>query len=93
MKWGPIQKAKLAARRPSQSNNKRLKWEYQCACCREWFPDKEVKTDHIQPAGTLKCAGDLPGFVSRLFCENEGLQVLCQTVCHAAKTAEERKAK
>lgn len=88
-KWPPIYEAKAAARRPNESSNKRLKWEYQCAKCGGWFPDKEVSVDHTVPVGTLKCWEDLPGFCERLFCSSEGLQVLCST-CHGIKTAEER---
>lgn len=67
-------------------------YEYQCATCREWYPDKDVAVDHIRPAGSLKEYKDLPGFVERLLCEPENLQVLC-TSCHDVKTAEERGAR
>ena len=40
------------------------------------------------PAGTLTCGGDLPGFIERLFCEVDNLQVLC-TDCHDIKTQNE----
>jgi 5-methylcytosine-specific restriction endonuclease McrA len=45
--------------------------------------------DHIIPAGTLTCSSDLAGFIERLFCEQENLQVLCER-CHDAKTKLER---
>ena len=67
----------------------RHRYEYQCAACKNWFPQKEVKVDHIQQAGSLKSYDDLPGFVERLFCEADNLQVLCDG-CHDIKTAEER---
>lgn len=86
--WKPIREVKLAARRPSQSNNARLKWEFQCKACSGWFPDKEISVDHITPVGSLKCPEDLPGVVSRMFCEKEGLQCLCDT-CHGKKTKED----
>lgn len=73
------------ARRPSQSDNKRLKWEFQCAGCNHWFPQSEVEVDHIVPAGSLRSFEDIAGFVERLFCEPEGLVVLCER-CHRAKT-------
>lgn len=47
---------------------------------------KEVQIDHIEPAGSLKGFDDLPGFVERLFCEVDGLQVLCKDGCHNKKT-------
>jgi 5-methylcytosine-specific restriction endonuclease McrA len=66
-------------------------WEYQCAECSNWFPDKKINVDHIIPAGSLNNAKDLPGFVERLFCEVDNLQVLCSG-CHDKKTANEKKA-
>jgi 5-methylcytosine-specific restriction endonuclease McrA len=69
---------------------KRHKYEYQCALCKKWNKMTEVSVDHIVPVGTLRCYNDLPGFVERLFCEKEGLQVLCRE-CHNTKTQEERK--
>jgi len=87
--WKPITQCKLKARRPYKGPNKRQKFEYQCNNCKEWFPDKRVNVDHITPAGTLRSAADLPGFVERLFCEIDGLQVLCSK-CHDEKTKKEK---
>lgn len=87
--WKPITQCKLKARRPYKGPNKRQKFEYQCNNCKEWFPDKRVNVDHITPAGTLRTASDLPGFVERLFCEIDGLQVLCSK-CHDEKTKQEK---
>jgi hypothetical protein len=83
--WKPIQKVKAAAKRDYTGPNKKQKFEYQCNLCKGWFPDKEVAVDHIVPVGSLKCAEDLIGVVERLFCEMDGLQVLCNT-CHGEKT-------
>lgn len=88
--WKPITQCKLAARRAYKGPLKRQKWEYQCNSCEKWFPDKKINVDHIQPAGTLRCANDLPGFVERLFCEIDNLQVLCEK-CHNVKTQSEKK--
>ena len=88
--WKPAAEAKLRARRPYRGKNKRQKWEYECAECTQYFKSKDVNVDHKTPAGSLKCYEDLPGFVERLFCEVDGLQVLC-TKCHDIKTADERK--
>ena len=87
--WKPMQKAKQDAKRKSQSSNKRLKYEYQCNKCREWFPDKQVQIDHVEPVGSLKCLEDLAGFLERLTPE-DGFQVLCKE-CHQEKTNKERK--
>ena len=87
--WKPISQAKLKAKRKYKGPNKRQKFEYQCNICKDWHPDKEINVDHIIPAGTLRCANDLPGFVERLFCEIDNLQVLCN-VCHNKKTQNEK---
>lgn len=87
--WKPIGQAKDAAKRKYKGPNKRQKWEYQCAECSNWFPNTEINVDHRIPAGTLRCANDLPGFVERLFCEVDNLQVLC-TTCHDKKTQNEK---
>lgn len=85
LKWAPRNVALANARRPNQSDNKRLKWEFSCAQCSTWHPRKEVECDHIIPAGSLKDWDDLPGFARRLFCEQEGFVVICKP-CHNTKT-------
>lgn len=78
--WTPRLKALEKAKRPNQSTNKRLKWEFQCSKCKNWFPAKSVEVHHSVPAGSLNCYADLPGFVERLFAE-EGWEVICR-ICH-----------
>lgn len=58
---------------------------YECDSCSDLFTTKEVAVDHIEPCGSLKKYEDLPGFVERLFCEEDNLQLLCNE-CHATKT-------
>ena len=89
-KYPPIREAKVLARRPYQGDNKRMKWEYQCAECKGWFKDGDTVVDHIIPAGSLKGWEDIAAFCQRLFCSIDGLQVLCKE-CHAKKTEHERK--
>lgn len=85
-RWPPLVRLAMEhVRRPNQSANKRLTWEYQCQQCGGWFTAKEVQVDHRDPAGQLRSYDDLPGFVERLLCEADGLQVLCVT-CHREKT-------
>ncbi len=88
--WKPITECKLKAKRAYKGPNKRQKFEYQCNQCKNWFPEKQINVDHIEPAGSLNCAADLPGFVERLFCEQDNLQVLCEA-CHDIKTKNEKK--
>lgn len=87
--WKPITQCKMKSRRPYKGPNKRQKFEYQCNVCKNWFPEKKINVDHIIPAGTLRCADDLPGFVERLFCEINNLQTIC-TDCHDVKTKNEK---
>lgn len=87
--WKPISQCKMNARRAYRGAGKRQKFEYQCNICKQWFPEKTINVDHITPAGTLSCANDLPGFVERLFCEVDKLQVLCEK-CHDIKTKNEK---
>lgn len=88
--WKPIGIVRVKARRPYKGPLKSQKWEYQCNKCKKWFIAKDTNVDHITPAGSLNCAEDLPGFVERLFTEEEGLQLLC-TNCHDIKTENEKK--
>lgn len=90
--WKPITQCKLNAKRTYKGPNKRQKFEYQCNSCKKWFAEKNINVDHIDPAGSLNCANDLPGFVERLFCETDNLQVLCST-CHNTKTQNEKNGK
>jgi 5-methylcytosine-specific restriction endonuclease McrA len=90
--WKPILLCKQNAQRKYNGPNKKQKYEYLCNSCKGWFPAKNINVDHIIPAGELRNASDLPGFVERLFVEVEGLQCLCST-CHDKKTAKERKKK
>lgn len=86
--WKPIQKAKMEARRAYEGLNKRQKFEYLCNHCGHYFKESEIQIDHIVPAGSLRCADDLPGFVERLFSET-GYQCLCSS-CHDKKTILDR---
>lgn len=92
MYWRPMMLALKAAERPSKSKtNKRLKFEYQCANCRKWFPRKEIHIDHIIECGELNKYEDIPGFIERLTQEDvNAYQVLCIAKCHKAKTAENK---
>lgn len=52
----------------------------------------DVKVDHIEPVGTLKCLDDVKGFMGSLFCSQDNLQIMCDD-CHKVKTKEERRKK
>ena len=90
--WKPITETKIDARRAYKGPNKIQKWEYQCNECKQWFKDKETIVDHIVEAGELRSGKDLEAFIERLFCEKDGLCVLCHP-CHYIKTQEYMKNK
>lgn len=83
--WRPGSACLQESKRDYSGSNKRQKFEYECSQCKKCHPRKEVQIDHVVEAGSLRCADDLPGFVERLFCEVDGLQVLCKK-CHKVKT-------
>ena len=87
--WKPIQDCKRSARRLNKSQNKRLKYEFLCSECGDWFPEKQVVVDHVKAAGSLNKPEDLPEFVTNLFCEVDNLIVMCKE-CHAPKTLADR---
>lgn len=89
-RWPPKYTVKQRNKRAYSGPNPRQKFEYKCDGCGNYFPDKEVEVDHIEPVGSLLSFEDLPGFVERLFCPVEGLQLLCKDGCHRAKTNKER---
>jgi len=91
--WKPMQDAKKLCRRPSQSSNKRLKFEYQCAACQNWFPEAETRIDHIVSCGTLRHVDDVAQYIKNLTSEDPaGYQILC-TCCHQIKTNAENDAR
>lgn len=81
MMWPAQYVVRKAACRPYVGDNKRQQWEFQCQKCKKWVMGKETNVHHKIPCGTLTCYADLPGFVERLFCEPQDLELICKT-CH-----------
>lgn len=93
MQMPAVRQAKLNARRVYRGPNPRLRYEYQCAHCKDWFPEKEVQVDHTVPAGAMKSFDDVGPFARRLlFCSVDDLAVLCKED-HKTKTNQERAAR
>lgn len=89
--WKPMAIALENSSRKSQSLNKKLKKEYQCAHCSEWFKREDVEIDHVIPAGSLKTYDDIAPFIIRLTTEKiSDYQILCKTKCHRIKTNDEK---
>ncbi len=99
--WPPKYKCKALARTEIQDGlyksgrfkgQPKMVGRFACAICNGAFMDKDVEVDHLVAAGSLKGAEDLAGFVTRMFCHEDHLQVVCKP-CHKLKTAAERKKK
>jgi hypothetical protein len=84
-----VYKALANAKVPYTGDNKRKKWWYECADCKQLFDGKNVSVDHIEPVGTLLKKSDIADFIEKLFCSSDKLQVLCDN-CHDLKTYMER---
>lgn len=81
--WTVARKAKEKARRVYSGVGKRQKWEYKCNRCSKFFPEKGIAVHHKIEVGSLKCAADLEGFVTRLFSEDvDSYEILCHS-CHS----------
>lgn len=77
LKWVPRRKALNDGRRVMNG-----KLHNQCEHCKRWFPMKSLQAHHRDPCGSLRCAGDLEGFLERLLPEDERKwQRLCKP-CH-----------
>ena len=86
-KWPPRFEALKLARRPYIGPNKRQKFEYQCAHCKNWFMGKNISVDHMTPWGSI-VGLSLDEAWERLLVPVIELQCLCAK-CHDRKTATE----
>lgn len=98
MKWPPINKVRAEARVE--------RGKYKCSSCGEIVgastiatlkngKEKRVKNiivDHINPIVPIEGWDSFDGLIKRLFCGEEGLQLLCRN-CHLLKTKEENDAR
>ena len=81
IRWTPTKEVRHRSRIPYVGPNKKRKYSYICEMCEGEFDAKNTAVHHIIPCGTLTCAADLEGFVTRLFCEKEHLMLICNK-CH-----------
>jgi len=91
-RWPPKFYVLSEAKQGKKVNEKtgRVAEHYSCYSCLNSFPAKEVQVDHIEPVVDPKVGFvDWDTFISRLFCSEENLQVLCKA-CHLVKTKLER---
>lgn len=92
-RWPPKHNVKNAAKTEKKINpaTGRLAQHYQCKLCKKEYTSTNVEVDHIQPVvDPDKGFIDWNSYIERLFCDEEGLQVLC-TSCHDKKSKKETK--
>lgn len=87
-RWPPKYQAlkKALVGRKINLKTGRMGYHYLCNSCKKEFPTKEVQVDHINPiVDPNKGFMSWDDVIGRLFCSEEGLQVLCSE-CHSIKT-------
>jgi 5-methylcytosine-specific restriction endonuclease McrA len=94
-RWPPkfdVLKNAFTGKKVNKKSGK-LAAHYLCAECNKEYVAADVQVDHIAPVvdvATGFVSWDV--FITRLFCEEDNLQVLCKP-CHKMKSAAERAAK
>lgn len=87
--WSRSKRRFAALRRTKIEDN-----QYRCEKCKEVFKYRDVTVDHIAPVVDVEKGWQGVGeFARRLYCEADGLQVLCIDKCHAEKSKRENKAR
>lgn len=66
----------------------RLAKHYTCNGCKLEFPAKDVQVNHKEPVIPLTGFVSWDDVIERLFCEKDGLEVLCKP-CHKIITKQE----
>jgi 5-methylcytosine-specific restriction endonuclease McrA len=67
----------------------RLAKHFKCSRCKESFPQKDVEVNHIVPVVPVTGFDSWDGVIERMFCEEDGLEVVCKP-CHKQISQEER---
>ena len=77
LKWAAMRRVKVEAN------------QYRCEGCKKVFKLREVQVDHKVPCVPVTGWDSLSEFAARLYCPSDGLQVLCQDICHLKKSVGE----
>jgi hypothetical protein len=62
---------------------------YKCNLCKGTFRNKEIRIDHVEPVVPVTGFTNWDDYINRMFCESDGLQVVCMT-CHDSKSMVEK---
>lgn len=65
-------------------------FRYTCQGCANIFKAADISVDHIETAVPIEGFTSWDEVIHRMFCEADGLQILCHD-CHGIKTQNERK--
>jgi 5-methylcytosine-specific restriction endonuclease McrA len=66
----------------------RMAKHFQCNLCKGEFPSKDVQVNHILPVVPIEGFTSWDDVIKRMFCEKNGLEVLC-IPCHKQITKQE----
>lgn len=61
---------------------------YSCEECLEPKRRKQIEVDHIIPVVPVTGLDSIEGYITRLFCNRNGLRILCKG-CHRSKSNKE----
>ena len=92
-RWPPRNNVLNASKTEKKVNplSGRMAQHFKCASCNQDFPAKQVAVDHKTPVvDPAQGFVDWNTFITRLYCDEDNMQVLCGT-CHDHKSAMERK--
>ena len=86
VKYGVLKEAAVGKQINQASG--RMAEHYKCNACNNIFPRKEVEVNHKEPVVPLTGFVSWDDLIDRMFCEKEGLEVLCKP-CHKNQTQKE----
>lgn len=90
VKWPPrytVLNEAFTGTKTNKATGRKAK-HFRCNRCKGEFVQKDVQVNHIIPVVPLSGFTTWDEVVDRLFCEKEGLEVLCKP-CHKEVTKEE----
>lgn len=90
-RWPPRYEVLFASRRGKRVNPRtgRMAEHHECSRCKRLYVSKDVEVNHIIPVVPVTGFDTWDGVINRLFCEADGLEVVCKP-CHLEITANER---
>lgn len=90
-RWPPKYQTLAEAKTKKKINvlSGRMAQHYRCAQCRKDFALSAVEVDHILPVVDAGGFTTWDQYITRMFCDKEGFQILCKP-CHQIKSKEER---